>query len=336
MPRAVVVEAAADGGGGGDPMDRVVLRDKAKPTPAPGEILVRITIRPVNPSDVATIQRQGLAGQLPLVPGEEGAGVVEEVGPGVSKFKRGQRVVALVFFRRAARWEGTWQEYLLVKAVDAVPIPDTISDEAAAQFVINPWTVYGMLNDAAVPEGEYLLQTAAASVIGRQMIQLAKHRGIRTINLVRREEQKEQLHSIGANAVINFETEDVVARVKEITQGHLAYTAVDAVGGELTKRVAASVRKEGTVFIYGDLAGPSFCVDVADVLQRGVRILGWNLDTRVTREEDKRKIAREMFQLLEERVVVPFAGEKFDLADFRTAIRKSQETGRSGKVFLVG
>eukprot|EP00850_Spirogloea_muscicola_P001054 SM000004S14924 [mRNA] locus=s4:236798:238504:- [translate_table: standard] len=335
MPRAVVVEAAVNGDGG-DPLDCVVLRDKAKPTPAPGEILVRITIRPVNPSDVATIQRQGLAEQLPLVPGEEGAGVVEEVGPGVSKFKRGQRVVALVFFRRAARWEGTWQEYLLVKAVDAVPIPDAISDEAAAQFVINPWTVYGMLNDAAVPEGEYLLQTAAASVIGRQMIQLAKHRGIRTINLVRREEQKEQLHSIGADAVINFETEDVVARVKEITQGRLAYTAVDAVGGELTKRVAASVRKEGTVFIYGDLAGPSFCVDIADVLQRGVRILGWNLDTRVTREEDKRKIAREMFRLLEERVVVPFAGEKFDLADFRTAIRKSQETGRSGKVFLVG
>jgi trans-2-enoyl-CoA reductase len=80
--------------------------------------------------------------------------------------KAGQRVVPLTALTAQAG-EGSWQEYVSLKEDLAIPIPDSISDEAAAQFVVNPWTVIGMLEDQNVPKGEYLIQTAAGSVLGR-------------------------------------------------------------------------------------------------------------------------------------------------------------------------
>lgn len=112
-----------------------------------------------------------------------------------------------------------------------------------------------MLDVLAVPAGEYLLQSAAGSVLGRQMIQLCLHRGIKTINLVRRAEQAEELKALGADEVIVTSEEDIGERVKEITGGKGAYAGVECVGGELFEQVTSGLRAGGTCIVYGAMSG---------------------------------------------------------------------------------
>jgi len=256
-----------------------------------------------------------------------------QVGEGVTTVAKGQRVVPFLVEERL-KGEGSWQQYISLRQEFVWPVPDSISDVAAAQFIVNPWTVYGMLTDLKVPKGEYVLQTAAGSVLGRQLIQLAKHWGIKTINIVRRAEQKEELKALGADEVISTdEEEDVTTRVKEITGGKLAYAAVDAVAGTFTKQVAASVRDGGQVFIYGVLGGYDAIVGVGDLF-RGVHVAAWSLFNGLT--ERFGEYIDEVSKLMEAKIIVPIAGETYDLADFQLAIKKSTEVARGGKVILTG
>jgi NADPH:quinone reductase-like Zn-dependent oxidoreductase len=229
--------------------------------------------------------------------------------------------------------EGSWQEYVSVREEFVWPVPDTISDAAAAQFVINPWTVYGMLSDLQVPKGEYVLQTAAGSVLGRQVIQLAKHWGIKTINVVRRAEQKQELLDLGADEVICSNDEDVVARVIAIAGKKLAWGALDCVAGEMTKKVMASVRWGGQVFVYGVLSSFDASIAITDLF-RGVRISGWILYNQTADPAKRQEYIQAVSKLLEEKVLVPLEGQKYELADFKAAIGKSEEVGRGGKVLL--
>ncbi len=255
-----------------------------------------------------------------------------QVGEGVTRVAKGQRVVPFVHLDRQ-KGEGSWQQYVSLKQELVWPVPDSISDQAAAQFLINPWTVYGILTDLKVPKGEYVLQTAAGSVFGRQVIQLAKHWGIKTINVVRRAEQKEELKALGADEVISTDNEDVAARVKEITGGKLAYAALDAVAGTLTKQVTASVRDGGQVFVYGELGGWDATVGVGDLF-RGVHVAAWVLSNSLA--ERSEEYIDKVSKLIEAKIIVPLEGETYDLADFQLAIKKSTEVARGGKVFLSG
>lgn len=331
MQRAVAIESFNEK----DPDGSLKLITKPIPKAEPGQVVVHVTLRPVNPTDIVGIRTGRVAkGQVgPSTPGSEGFGIVHAVGEGVTKVKPGQRVVPF-FVESRVKGEGSWQEYVSVREDMAWPVPDTISDSAAAQFVINPWTVYGMLSDLQVPKGEYVLQTAAGSVLGRQVIQLAKHWGIKTINVVRRGEQKQELLALGADEVICSSEEDVVARVKEITGRKLAWGALDAVGGEMTKKVGASVRWGGQVFVYGVLSSFDASVAITDLF-RGVSLSGWILYNRSSDEAKRKEYVEAVAKLLEEKVIVPLEGERYDLADFRAAIAKTGEVARGGKVLLT-
>ena len=259
-----------------------------------------------------------------------------QIGEGVTKLKLGQRVTPF-FHHGAKHGEGSWQDYVEVPEDAVWPVPDSVTDEAASQFVINPWTAYGLIEDLQVPKGEYLLQTAAGSVLGRHVIQMAKHYwGIKTINVVRRAEQKAELEALGADEVISSSDEDVVSRVKEITHGKLAYGAIDSIGGEFTKTVGSCVRSGGTVFVYGSLGGTfDATVGMMDLF-RGVKLLGWSLGNYIEEEKRRTTVIREVGRLMEEKVVDPLRGERFDLADIEEALKYSEKNTRGGKVLLTG
>ncbi|KAL3695748.1 hypothetical protein R1sor_009824 [Riccia sorocarpa] len=318
-----------------DPESTLEMVEKPIPAAAPGYVVVHITLRPINPTDLVNIRRGMIARHYshPVTVGSEGFGIVHSLGEGVSLVKPGQRVVPLMW-EEGRVGNGSWQEYVCLKEEMVVPVPDSISDETAAQFVVNPWSVIGMLHDLAVPEGEYLLQTAAGSVLGRQLIQLAKRKGIKTINLVRRPEQKAELEALGADEVICHTSEDVVSRVKEITGKKLAYGALDAVGGELTERVAASVRRGGQMFIYGVLSSPTATVGISDLF-REVTVKGWILSNYFGLKKRRDMYIEEALDYLGTKVMEPLVGEKFDLSEFKQAIKKSEEAGKGGKVLLV-
>lgn len=322
---------------GSDAAESLSLVSKEKPRPLPGNVVVRMTASAVNPIDLIYIRDGSLKRfeDKGAVHGSEGVGVLDEIGEGVTSFRVGERVIPLLFWKYyCGRGEGAWQDYVEVAEEDLVPVPDTMSDALATQFVINPWTMYGMLLDLQIPKGHYLLQTAAGSVLGRQCIQLAKHWGIKTINIVRRDELTDELFAIGADEVINSEKEDITTRVKEITNGEGAYAGIDAVGGMLFKVVAGNVRDKGTVFIYGTLGSDDVIVNIND-LMREVKISWWNLDAFAENEDNKKRCISDILKLMDQKVITPLIGQMFTLEEFKRAINESEKYARGGKIILI-
>jgi len=172
---------------------------------------------------------------LPYTPGFEGAGVIDAAGPGLLKRLRGLKPgkrVAVISSRG-----GTWQEYVVVSAREVVPVPDDILDEQAATFFVNPATALVMTQSILkVPRGAWLLQTAAGSTLGRMVIRLGKHFGFRTINVVRRREQAQELVQAGGDVSICTADESIEKRVEALTGGAGVLYAIDAVGGATAGR----------------------------------------------------------------------------------------------------
>ncbi|KAL4427444.1 hypothetical protein ABPG77_000733 [Micractinium sp. CCAP 211/92] len=324
-----------------DPVASVSLTSAPIPEPAEGEVLVRVTLRPVNPADVFSLQGvyPGFRpASMPAVPGLEGTGTVVHNGPGASKFAPGQRVSGAPF-DTVEHGSGTWQQYIVAKESSLVAVPDGVSEEAAAQFWVNPVTVVGMLNVLDVPQGEYLLQTAAGSVLGRQMVQLAKSRGIRTINVVRRQELADELKALGADeVVVSVQGEGLVDKVKEITGGRGAYGAIECIGGDIFAQVCGAVRDNGTVLIYGAMSGLTATYAIPDLLFRGVKVSGfWLMPyTNSLPAEERAKLLDGVMQLLKDGVITPYAGNRFSLEQVKEAVAVATSSARGGKALLEG
>lgn len=313
-----------------------------QPTPSPGddEVLIHMQCRPVNPSDIMVFQ-----GYYPPFPnptkfpvplGLEGMGVVAEVGKNVQGLSVGQRVVPLIQ-KPGLTGQGSWQEFVVALGSRVFPVSDSVSNEVASQFFVNPWSVYALLEILQVPKGEYVIQSAASSAAGRQIIQYAHHIGVKTINLVRKDEQIAELKGLGADEVINYTTEDTVKRVAEITRGHFAYGAIDSAGGEVTKILTQTVRKSGTVILLGGVAGPIAEILILDLIFRDVKMRGFLLSdwSANLSPQELSHVASIVMALLEKKVLTPYNGDTFPLHRYADAIAKTQQTARGGKVFLV-
>ena len=156
------------------PTSTIEIKQLQIPVPQDGEVVVRLKLRPVNPADIFSLMGV-YPGFTPspqqdnIVPGLEVMGIVHAIGKGVSKLTVGQRVVGCPF-PSVSSGQGTWQQFIKAKEHDLLGVPESVDDKAAAQFFVNPVTVVGMLELLNVPKGESVLQTAAGSVLGRQMI----------------------------------------------------------------------------------------------------------------------------------------------------------------------
>lgn len=316
-----------------DPLSTLKVVTQPIPKASPGQVVVRVTLRSILPLDFLTLRGSGVHNGTP---GCEGFGFVHEVGEGVKKFHKGQRVIPHTAFA-SLEGKGSWQHYVSLAEEWVWPVPDEMSDEQGAQFVINPWTAYMILKKLQpVPKGEYIIQTAAGSTLGKQVISLANHYGIQLINIVRRPEQRAELKALGAHdEVICSVEEDVVARVKEITAGRGAWAALDAVAGDMTQTLASSLQEGGLVFVYGVLGGFSSTVNVVDLF-RSVSVTGFN-NWNILKDFEKREACAAEVAPLVISGVIPFAEvEKYDLTDFKLAMERAEERGLSRKVLLVG
>ncbi len=315
----------------GKPADVLRVEDVPKPEPAAGQVLVRVRARPINPSDLLTVR--GLYGALPKLPaspGLEGMGEVSAVGEGVGHLRAGQRVIPLGV-------SGTWQEYLLAPAAQLLPVPDGVSDQTAAQFVVNPLTAWIMtVEELALEPGEWLLQTAAGSTLGRVVLQIAKMRGFKTVNVVRRREQAEELKGLGADACICTDEEDIPERVREITGGSLT-KAIDAVGGETGAAVMRSLGRGGVMLVYGLLSGEPTPVDGGRMIFTSSTMRGfWLGDWMRTAPPDRQQaVTSEMLRSMATSEIVPPVEAEYPLSEVIAAAEHSERPGRSGKVLLV-
>ncbi len=317
----------------GNPADKLRVEDVEQPVPGENQVLVKLRARSINPSDLLTVR--GLYGalpKLPSTPGLEGMGEVAEVGSGVKNFRAGQRVIPLGV-------PGTWQEYLVAESTQLIPVPDSVNDQTAAQFVVNPLTAWIMtVEELAMKPGEWLLQTAAGSTLGRVVLQIARLRGFKTINVVRRREQVEELKQLGADEVICTGDEDLVERVKEITGRDGLTKAIDAVGGQTGGAVVRALGRKGVMLVYGLLSMEPMPVDSGRMIFTSTTIRGFWLTEwmRSTAPEKMQAVTGELLRMMATSEIVPPVEAEYPLADALAAIEHAERTGRSGKVLLVG
>jgi NADPH:quinone reductase len=316
----------------GNPSEMLRVEEVPQPEPGANQVLVRMRARSINPSDLLTVR--GLYGalpKLPATPGLEGMGEVAGVGEGVKTLRPGQRVIPLGI-------SGTWQEYLLADERQLIPVPDSVSDQTAAQFIVNPLTAWIMTTEELKLEpGEWLLQTAAGSTLGRVVLQIARLRGFKTINVVRRREQVEELKGLGADEVVCTADEEIVERVREITGREGLTKAIDAVGGETGGAVIQSLGRGGVMLVYGLLSMEPMPVDSGRMIFTSMTIRGFWLGEwfRSAPPERQRAATTDLLRLMATNEIVPPVEAEYPLTDVLMAIEHAERQGRSGKVLLV-
>ncbi len=234
----------------GEPAEVLRLERRPVPEPGRGQVRIRVQAAPVNPNDLHVLRgRYGFAPHLPAVLGQESVGVLDALGEGVDGFTIGQRVITIGV-------TGTWQEYVVADAGRVLAVPGEMSASTAAQLLTNPLTaVLLVTSELDVQPGEWLLQTAAGSSVGKVVLQLGRHLGFKTINVIRRRSAVGEILTLGGTEVICTEDEDLPTRVAEIAgdEGGVR-KAIDCVAGQVGADVSRSLAPGGEMIVYGALS----------------------------------------------------------------------------------
>jgi NADPH:quinone reductase-like Zn-dependent oxidoreductase len=298
--------------------------------PGDDEVLVDVEAFPINPVDLLTIAG-GYATRppLPAVPGSEALGRVSAVGEAVTHVSPGQRVLMMS--------RENWTQRKVIKAGEAVPIAVDADPLQLAMLKINPATAWLMLTRyRELAAGDWLIQNAANSGVGTYLIGLARARGVRTVNVVRREGLIAPLEKRGADVVL-VDGPDLAERVRRaIGDGNLSL-AIDAVAGDATGRLAACLREDGVVVNYGLLSEQPCAVDAHDIVFRGITLTGFWLVKFLTTMAGTERSA--LYGDLAERVA---SGELtvdveavYPMDDIRTALEHAARSGRGGKILVA-
>ena len=316
----------------GDPAEVLQVREVPQPEPGPGQVLVRMLASPIGPADFLTVRGEyGYRPKLPATPGTEGVGIVESGRGLLGRLRVGNRVAVI------NEGGGNWQEKVVVSALRVVPLSRHVPDDQAATFFVNPATAFIMTRLVLkVPPQAWLLQTAAGSNLGRMVIRLGRHFGFRTINVVRRREQAEELLQAGGDAVIVTESESIEDRVQALTSGEGVPFALDAVGGTTGSAVARSLARGGRLLVYGTLAEEPLSLPSRMLFLGVKRIEGFWLSEWARRQRiwTMIQLFRRIQELMAKGVLSTEVGSVFPLDEIKAAVRQTSAPGRLGKILL--
>jgi NADPH:quinone reductase-like Zn-dependent oxidoreductase len=322
----------------GEPKSVLELAEIPTPPLAHGEALVRVLLSPINASDLHMVRgRYGYQPELPASPGIEGVGIVEAVGPGVQNPIVGTRVV---FVNTC----NTWREQIVCRVDRLVPVPDGLNDSAAASY-INPLTAWALtISTHNLKEGDWLLQTAAASSVGKFVLQLAQQYRFKTINVIRRREHEAIIRNLGGNEVICTADEDLHTRLQELTAGKGVERAIDCVAREHGAEIARNLAPAGTMLVYGALSShrqthpakfvmPLFA---PRLIYSTAAVRGWWLPRWVPSQPlaEVRAATSDLLTMLSKGALTPPASVRYSVKDFQEAIRLADGEAGQEKVLL--
>ena len=318
----------------GEPDQVLAVRDVPIPEPGPGEVRVRMIASPVNPSDLLVVRGlYGVLPSLPSTPGFEGVGVVDKVGSGILGWMvKGKRVTVI----NSAG--GNWAEYVVIPARQARPVASDIPDAQVASFFVNPATVLAMVRHVLkVPKGEWLLQTAAGSELGRMVVRLAKHDGIKTLNVVRRHEAMEELKNLGGDAVICSADGPISQQVRAITGPDGVRFAIDPVGGDAGTGAFDSLAADGRLLLYGTLTGEPVRIDSRKMIAGRRVVEGFWLGHWMRSRTIPQSLLmfREIAHQMRAGVLTSRVGPSFPMERIHDAAHAAEAPGRDGKVLLA-
>jgi NADPH:quinone reductase-like Zn-dependent oxidoreductase len=312
----------------------LVLEDVPNPTPAPGEVLIRLRASALNHLDVWI--RKGLPSvPKPRILGADGAGIVEALGDGVTGFEAGQRVVINPGVEApdgaihviGEHGDGTNAQRIAVPATNVYPIPGDLSFEEAAAFPLVFETAYRMLvTRARLEPGEWVLLWGIGSGVSTAGLAIAKALGARTIVTSSSDAKLARARELGADVIVNHADGDVKAAVKEATEGHGADVVVDHVG-EATWRTSLDVAaREGRIAVCGATSGPNPPAALHRIWWKQLTILGSTMGTKADFEG--------AYELIESGRARPVVDEVVPLAEIQAAHARLEAGEQLGKIVL--
>jgi NADPH2:quinone reductase len=312
--------------------EMLVPEQRPVPAPGPGEILVKVAAAGVNRPDV--MQRLGLYPPpkgAPDIPGLEIAGTVAACGAGVTRWRVGDAVTALVV-------GGGYAQYCVAVEGHALPIPAGLSANEAAAIPETFFTVWhNVFERGGLKPGETLLVHGGSSGIGTTAIQLGRNFGARVITTAGSMEKCEVCRKLGADVAINYRTEDFVAATKQATDGKGADVILDMIGGDYVERNYEAAAVEGRIVQIAFQGSPKATVNFMRLMLKRLHHTGSTLRARAN--PDKTAIARaieaKVWPLVAAGKVRPVIDSTFPLSEAARAHARMESSQHIGKIVLV-
>lgn len=253
------------------------IEEQPLPSPAPGEVRLRVHAIGLNRAEVMFRRGRYLANpQLPSQIGYEASGIVEAVGMGVDSEMVGKKFSTIPCFNMSRY--GVYGDFAIVPAYALAAYPEELSFAEGASIWMQYLTAYGALvHYGKVSKGDYVLITAASSSVGVAAIEIVKAQGAISIATTRTAKKESALRELGADHIIITDKEDLPTRVHEITQGKGARIVFDPIGGPGIEKLAAAVANQGTIFEYGALSSEPTPYHLFNALAKGFSIRGYTL-----------------------------------------------------------
>jgi NADPH2:quinone reductase len=313
------------------PVESLVLEEVASPTAGPKQVLIDVKAAGVNFPDALMVQgKYQVKPPLPFSPGGELAGIVREIGEGVTHVKPGDEVVALAM-------HGAFAEEAAVAADRVIALPKGTNLEVAAAFMLAHGTSYHALKDRArLQRGETLLVLGASGGVGLAAVELGKILGARVIAAASSDAKLALCREYGADATINYSTEDLKERAKELTEGRGVDVIYDPVGGAYSEPALRTMAWGGRFLVIGFATGDIPKIPLNLTLLKGCSIVGvfWG---EFTRREAKLNAAniRQLVEWLEAGTVKPHISARYPLARGADALRDVLDRKVTGKVVVL-
>jgi NADPH:quinone reductase-like Zn-dependent oxidoreductase len=298
--------------------------------PGTGEVVFDVLAFPINPADLSMCRgTYRLRPVLPAGIGAECVGRVHAVGSGVSGVAPGDLVVNLQ--------RENWTQRRRVPADDVVPVPDGLDLLQAAMLRINPPTALLLLTDVVtLRPGDWIIQNVANSAVGRFVIRLARARGLRSVNVVRREALFAELEPLGADVCV-VDGPDLAERVRGATANASIRLGLDAVSGQATARISACVGEGGVVCHYGSMSGEDPVMPRSKLIGDGQSLVGFILGRALAPRSraQVRAIYAELAEQVRAGLLTAPVERIYPIEEVRTAVAHAERGERTGKILVT-
>jgi len=314
---------------------RLVVKEIRTPDPGPGDVLVKMSAAPVNPSDLARIKDAISEYDLAsYVPGLEGSGRVVAAGKGILPgLWLGKRVACTAKHFTS----GTWAEYMATSATNCFPLGRKISDEQGSMLLVNPLTALAFLEIAKQNKHKAIINNAAASALGRMIELLGKKHGIPVINIVRSQKQVEMLRQHGSGYILDSSDPSFIEDFGRIAHDLSATLLLDSVCSRELELMCDALPPDSTILVYGNLSGEEkILFKPRTLILNNINISGFYLGARAKKNSLFRNMMnlRKVSSLMSKELKISIQG-RFPLARAQEAVDTYLANMSAGKTLIV-
>ena len=316
----------------GEPSDVIELNTISEPALGQEDVLISMEAAPLNPSDFLFVRGiYGVRAAFPSPVGAEGVGRVTKIGSKVDPALRGKRVLILPTYE-----QGTWADEIVAPVRNLVPMTDEADPLQLSMIGINPATAYLLLNRyVSLMPGDWIGLTAANAAMGQYIIALAKLAGVKTLNVVRREEAAEQVRAWGGDRVV-LHGDNLHKDIEEALDGKKLSLILDMVGGTPVGELAKSLKPGGSIVVYALQSGQFPAISPKDLIYSGLSLHGfWLINwIRDAPRTEIKEIYQKLGDLVADGSLSAAVEHVYPLDQFKEAFKQSLKSNRSGKILF--